>query len=157
MQESLEDIQEQSCIINPQCDWKKKKSKVCLQWFSDIENLGLNQGKLDFGVKARKGKTDKDLNGTFWPLEGYRKSKWAGSRKVRLYVSQRTLRARPHVHKHPNITWEGFPARLLPNNSLRAAARRHATKPRCPTLDTPAESHAQTWNTEFKGKLFWSV
>ena len=24
MQESLEEIQEQSCIINPQCDWKKK-------------------------------------------------------------------------------------------------------------------------------------
>lgn len=37
---------------------KKKKSKVCLQWFSDIENLGLNQEKLCFGVKARKGKTD---------------------------------------------------------------------------------------------------
>lgn len=156
MQESLEEIQEQSCIINPQCDWKKK-SKVCLRWFSDIENLGLNQGKLDFGVKARKGKTDKDPKGTFWLLEGYRKCKWAESRKVRLCVSQRTLRARPHVHEHPDITWEGFPAPLLPNNSLCASARQHATKPRRPTDDTSAESHTQTWNTELKGKLFWYV
>ena len=31
---------------------------VCLQWFSDTENLGLNQEKLYFGVKAKKGKTD---------------------------------------------------------------------------------------------------
>lgn len=104
MQESLKEIQEQSCIINPQCDLKKRKSKVCLQWFSDIENLGLNQGKLYFGVKARKGKTDKDLKGTFWLLEGYRKPKWAGSRKMRLYVSQRILRILPHVCEHPDIT-----------------------------------------------------
>lgn len=102
MQESLKEIQEQSCIINPQCDLKKKKIKG-LQWFSDSENLGLNQGKLYFGVKAKKYKTDKDLKGTFWLLEGYRKSKWAGSRKMRLYVSQRTLRTRSHVHEHPDI------------------------------------------------------
>ena len=65
----LKEIQEQSCIINPQCDLKKKKSKVCLQWFSDTENLGLNQEKLYFGVKAKKGKTD-NLKGDVLTLGG---------------------------------------------------------------------------------------